>query len=93
MSLNGKSNQVLPGVVKVSSESRAMLLNCGSWTGSISSIWELVRNADSWADSQKLWGWDPEIYVSTGWLGDCVVCSSVRSTASGADPVDSGALP
>lgn len=37
--------------------------------------------------------WDPEVYVSTGRLGDSVVCSSGTSTASEVDPVDSSALP
>ena len=42
--------------------------------------------------NQKL-GWDPEIYFSTSRLGDSVVCSSVRTTDSEVNPVDSGALP
>lgn len=52
-SLNRKSSQVLHCVVKVLSESSPVHLKGGSWTSSVCIIWELARNANSWASAQS----------------------------------------
>lgn len=67
---------VLPGHSPVRKLLVKKVLRCqgGSWTGSLSSTWELVRNAISLVPpqpllNQNLWGWGQGVYVLTLSLG------------------------
>ena len=57
----------------------------GPWTSCISITWVLVRNDSSWASipgllNQKLWGWDPEIWVLTSPLSNSDAVQSLKNT-------------
>lgn len=56
-----------------------------AWNSSVSIIWELVRNENFWAPPQKLWGWGPEICISTSSARDSDAHPKLRIIVSDYD--------